>query len=83
MIYELSLNDREMKLDDKVYDFESKLEALEEKLARLGKIAEERHILVSSNKQLLQMQQRKTTVDTQREDLSRRIALANSAIRQK
>lgn len=38
MIYELSLNDREMKLDDKVYDFQSKLEALDEKLGRLGKI---------------------------------------------
>lgn len=38
---------------------------------------------MSSNKQLLQMQQRKIAVDTQREDLNRRIALANSAIRQK
>lgn len=83
MIYELSLNDREMKLDDKVYDFQNKIEALDEKLVRLGKIVEERHILVSSNKQLLQMQQRKITVDTQREDLSRKIALSNSSIRQK
>jgi hypothetical protein len=79
MISELSLNDREMKIDEKMYDFESKLDTLNEKLARLNKVVEEKHILVSSNKGLIQLKQQKATFEKSREEANKKMALARNS----
>lgn len=55
-----------MKIEEKIYDFETKIETLNEKLANLNKIVEERHILVSSNKGLLIIKKQKIEFDKQR-----------------
>jgi GTPase involved in cell partitioning and DNA repair len=80
MIYELTLNDREMKIDDKMYDFQSKIETLNEKLAKLNKIVEEKHILVSSNKGLIMLKEQKIAFDKAREEAQKKIGLLRNNI---
>lgn len=57
MLYEISLNEREMKCDEHMYEFQSKIEKLNERLDHLGRIVEEKKILVSSNKNLIQLKE--------------------------
>ena len=42
-----------------MYEFQSKIDRLNERLEELGKIVEERHIPVSSNKNFLGMKEKK------------------------
>jgi hypothetical protein len=75
------LNDREMKIDDKLYDFQGKIDTLNEKLARLTKIVEEKHILVSSNRGLIMLKEQKIAFDKAREETNKKIALLRNTIR--
>lgn len=53
MLYEINLNEREMKIDDHMYEFNNKIDRLDKRLEELSKIVEEKHIIVSSNKHLI------------------------------
>lgn len=78
MIYELSLNDRELKIDDHMYEFQKKIDSTNERLMQLTKIVEERHILVSSNKGLIHMKERKSVLTKSKEEEQKKIALARN-----
>lgn len=80
MIYEMTVTDRETKIGDHIYDFDKKLASLDKKLEELAEVVKQRHIPVSSNKNLLAMKEKKALLTKCRDDEHKKLMILNSNI---
>ena len=79
MLEEMGLNDKEMKIDEEMYDLTNKLEETTAKLARLSREAEEKNIVVSSNKYMIRLKEKKNGLSKTVEEKKKKIALLKSS----
>lgn len=82
MLYEINLNERQAKIDEHMYEFQCKIDRLDEKLEKLQKIVEERQIPVSSNKNLIHLKEKKAKVTKKRDDELKRLMLMKHTFQQ-